>query len=162
MSICINKQFIDALYTINKLAKIYEQQSTKNVYLSNFTSARKDSLYNYKKIILLELYNQDKLYDYEIHRIKNNLFICFYLTKNYNFHIPKKQIKKELDINKSIIDISHSYSKTIINENNLPMSEKRALVFLQKKFESINNYLVTDFVTVNFKKKYIGWEYLEN
>lgn len=154
---------LKALYTINKIAKNYSQES-QDAYKSGFKeqakilSIKKSALYDYKSSILKILQEQNQTNKLEKHIINGEPFYCFYF-KNHSFHAPAEDFEN-IKTNQQE-DITDEFESQTVSEDKLPMTEREALKTLQSQFGSANQYVKPKILTTRYSYNSMGWSYLD-
>jgi hypothetical protein len=159
----VKTDILEALYTINKIAKNYSKES-QDAYQSGFKeqakvlSIKKSALYDYKSHILKKLYSQaEKIKQHTIH---GDPFYCFYF-KEYSFHSPAEEFEKINPEQEAEENITESFESDSIPQDELPMSEQEALKTLQSEFGSANQFVQPKILSTRYSYRSIGWSYLD-
>ena len=159
-----DESLLEALYCINKYAKKYAEQASK-AYEANqkrwarVYSIKKTALYDYKSHILTQLY-EDGVDDVERHEIRGDDFYCFYVD-GYSFHTPAEDVEDtvEYDDVSDARDITDEFSSER-SVDDLPLSEREALLQLQSVFGSANTFIGQKFVEGYYTSDPVGWQFL--
>jgi hypothetical protein len=155
---------LEALYTINKIAKNYSQES-QDAYQSSFKkqakilSIKKSALYNYKSHILKELHEQNQTEKVTKHTIRGDPFYCFYF-ENYSFHSPVEDFQNIKADKKAQENITDEFESQAVPEDELPMTEREALKALQSQFGSANQFVQPKLLSTGYSYRSMGWSYL--
>lgn len=158
----LKPSILKALYTINKIAKNYSEES-QDAYQSGFKeqakilSIKKSALYNYKSHILEELHGQvEKIKQHTIH---GDPFYCFYF-EDYSFHSPAEEFEEINPEQEAQEDITESFESDSTPQDELPMSERKALKTLQSEFGSANQFVHPKILSTKYSYRSMGWSYL--
>lgn len=155
---------IEALYTINKIAKNYSQNS-KDAYKSGFKeqakilSIKKSALYDYKSHILERLQEQNQTDRIKKHIIDGEPFYCFYF-RNYSFHAPTEDFQN-IKTKQKEENITDEFQSQAVSEDKLPMTEQEALKTLQSQFGSVNQFVQPKLLSTTYSYRSMGWSYLD-
>lgn len=159
----LKEDIVEALYTVNKIAKNYSQESQES-YQSGFKrqakilSTKKSALYNYKSHILRELHDQNNVEEIRRHTINGDSFYCFHIG-DYSFHSPVKDFEN-ITVRQEE-NITDSFESQTVNKDELPTSEREALKTLQSKFGSANQFVHPKLLSSGYSYTPTGWSYLE-
>lgn len=136
---------IKALYSLNKKAKQYRNQSTTKA------KNRSKALYELKHNLLLKLkHKMDKI---ETHYINNKKYFCFYYDK-FSFHVPQEKINT--NIQTKTTKVIHEFETDHIPDKNF-YSEKQSLDIIQQQHNiNPNTYLPNNSSFESY------WSYLPN
>jgi hypothetical protein len=158
----VKTDILEALYTINKIAKNYSEES-QDAYQQGFKkqakilSIQKSALYDYKSHILERLYPQaEKIKQHTIH---GDPFYCFYF-ENYSFHSPAEEFEKINPEQEAEENITESFESDSTPQDELPMSERKALKTLQSEFGSANQFVHPKILSTGYSYRSMCWSYL--
>lgn len=153
---------LDALFTVNKLAKQYSETATE-AYEHGFgadakyKSVRKDALYGFKSYVLKQLHDNDNIDDISKHTINGKQYYCFYIGE-YSFHSPIDDFDEDFPVSEEE-DISDEFDSDP-NYGELPLSEREAIEILDERFSrSPNDFLTRKFLVDYHTPRFIGWNY---
>lgn len=161
----LSSEVLEALFTVNKVAKEYSENS-QDAYQDGFKrrakelSLRKDALYRYKSHILGELYDAGFVKRVHRHQIGNGEFYCF-VFEEYSFHSPVDDFDENITVDGNSKDISDEFSSETVSEDELPMTSRTALKFLQDEFCSANRFVWPRILNGGLWSHPIGWSFLD-
>jgi hypothetical protein len=155
----VDKELMSSLYVVNKHAKQYAEQATKNYQMGKGATAkqnsvRKKSLYKVKSLILEDLTEQTT--DIQIHKIDNQLYYCF-IFEDYSFHSPISEHSFSLE--KDVEELSGFETSA---EKTISRSLKESLLYITTHTTyNPNDYLEQEYVSYPSGHYFIGWSYLD-
>lgn len=157
---------LEALYTLNALAKEYAQSAEEAYDVGRKAAARacsqkKKALYGLKRSILGEFVERGCVDEIRYHEIDGRQYYCVYVGDRFSFHTPVSEWDRDTlpqDVPESVKELSSFDSDP--NTRHTEMDEREALTRLAETFDSPNHFLEDPFLDTGYGVKFNGWRYL--
>lgn len=163
----VTNETLDAIYTIDEVARNYDNQSVEASRRgfeqeAKVLTIKKSALRRYKSYILGELHDGGHVDHVRRLNADQGEFYHFQFNE-HDFHAPTDDFGKRIDIDtvekKRVIN--GDFQPDTSREKGLPMSEQTALQHLQTTFVSANQFIEPKILSNATSSRPVCWQYLD-